>query len=158
MSNFDQKNQIVTTQINVANSSNSYANLWITAAGEERYFLSLISKPEETGSEIWNFILAASKVVQGIELIKDPDFNVLIDNKYVDGISVGEIKKFNIMPGDHTIEIQLNLTEYRQRMGAGIVDAIISIFNSNTNRISFPANPGETIDLVYEKSNLRFRR
>lgn len=158
MSRFEQNRQNVNTQINIAGSDNPYCTLWITSKDKESIFSVLVQKAPKTGLKLLDGIGSIFEVAQLFGLTSDPDFKVFIDGEFSDTLGVGETKKFDITPGKHTVEIELNITEYRKNMGANWIDAAQTLFNRGTNKITFPINPGETVELICENSSIRFNR
>ncbi len=160
MSSFDQKNQTVDTQINVSGDlslGRDSGTIWITAAGEGRYFSSGVKM--KNYESIWMQLIEAGRYFMAVsQLDEEPDFNIIINGKYVDGISVGETKKISIKPGRHTFEIKPNLTDARKAAGAGLADLFREMLLSKEGSLTFPIEAGETIDLIYENFKLSFKR
>lgn len=159
MSNFDQNDQKVNNQINIANISNLYCTLWIDVRGEERFFVKLFGKePRKKTSEgllgLFEMFLDYS---YENSLTEESDFLVYVDDQLSDGLNAGERKKFAITPGKHKVEIKLNKTKSRvgdtNRVAVMIVEATLN----KSNKITFPVSPGENIELDYRGYELKFK-
>lgn len=161
MGNFDQKEQNVNNQINVAGDvslGRKSGTIWITAGGKERYFSSQV-KPNMYSS-VWMQLLEAGRYLMVTSRLDEGyDFDIIIDGSYViDGINPGETKKFNLKPGKYTIEVKPNLTEARKAAGAGLAELIRESLLRNESKLTFPIEAGETIELIYEDFKLSFKK
>ncbi len=161
MSNFDQNDQRVNNQINIANVSNLNCVLWIDARGGDRIFHKLLGtdtnkkkSPEGFAGLVFGFF----EYLHNDALLSEPDFLVYVDGQLSDGLNGDERKKFAITPGRHTVEIKLNITENRRSYG-GLAWKVLEmqLYSGNSNKISFPVSPGETIELDFKGLKLKFK-
>lgn len=156
MSTYDQNNQRVNNQINVANISNLNCVLWIEAPGDTRYFVQDLNLKSSKGKDFLSLIGDVIKLAHWFKLQEGADFHVYIDNKFSDTLNVGERKRYSITPGKHLVEVRFNITEYRRSFGGGLLP-LVNLIPGAEGSITFPISPGETIELVYKNLTLKFK-
>lgn len=159
MSNFDQNNQQINNQINIANVANLNCTLWIDVRGEERFFVKLDGKKtkKKTSEGFLGLFEMFIDYAKESTLTEEPDFLVYVDDQLSDGLNAGERKKFAITPGKHKVEIKLNITKTRVGDLNRIEVMAVDMALKRNNKITFPVSPGENIELDYKGYVLKFK-
>lgn len=169
MSRYDQRNQHVNEQYNVAgdlNLNKSSGILWIKALGTERYFVRKAKeqiKGTKGGSDGLTDILAglmdlAAMFKEDNAMTGEPDFNIIINDEEIEQMNVGDTIKLNVDPGNCKVHIELNITSNRYKADMGLAQKTDNwAYKDGKNVLTFPINPGEVVELEYQDLSLKFK-